>query len=346
MAHMISHRLQAAQLACDTADKATISDFCKDQGNLPPGALDVAFHDGPMAWGFELFTPARGKAVMTLGRQFDGWEKNVVVHRMGQTLPLVKQIIETGTLPRPMHFAMGDGGRRHEVAFCSSEGSTLIPDCDFMHTGGWQEQRAAFEHQTAWVDRSDIPFWRGSSSGHRDGPTFLDLPRVRLCTMARQAGYDMAITTPLIQGYGQDDMLFSSGLLGESKPWQVHGGNRFNIDIDGNSASWQGLFMKLLAGGVVLKVNSAHGFRQWYYDRLESWINFIPVRSDLSDLVEIVDCLRRNDELAQEIARNGRSLALAMTVEREVGYRCAQAHRVLVAGGSVYTGGACQLLPA
>ncbi len=255
---------------------------------------------------------------MTFGRQYDGWEKNVVVHRMGQTLPLVKRIIETGLLPFPMHFAMGDGGRKHEVAFCSSEGSYLIPDCDFIHSGGWLEQRNAFECQPEWASRSDVPFWRGSSSGERDGPTFLDLPRVRLCQLSRASGYDMAITN-IAQPRDDDHVLISAGLVSNHEPWQVHSQKRYNVDIDGNSCSWQGLILKLLAGGVVLKVASPCSFRQWYYDRLVPWQNFVPIKSDLSDLVEVVDRLRADDSLARDIAHNGRALAVEMTVERELG---------------------------
>ena len=118
-------KLQAAQSACDTADAAIVSSFCNDQGGFEPDMLDIAFHDGLMDWGFELFTPAAGKVIIALGRQYDGWEKNVVIHRMGQTLPLVKQIVNAGTLATPLHFSMSDGGRQHQVAFCSSEGSRL-----------------------------------------------------------------------------------------------------------------------------------------------------------------------------------------------------------------------------
>jgi hypothetical protein len=52
---------------------------------------------------------------------------------------------------------------------------------------------------------------------------------------------------------------------------------RYQIDIDGNASSWDGFVMKLLSGGPVLKVRSAMGFEQWFYDRLKPWVNFVPV---------------------------------------------------------------------
>ena len=41
---------------------------------------------------------------------------------------------------------------------------------------------------------------------------------------------------------------------------------KYQIDIDGNTNAWPGLFQKLLTGSPVLKVASPYGFRQWLYE--------------------------------------------------------------------------------
>src|SRR3546814_15147305 len=61
---------------------------------------------------------------------------------------------------------------------------------------------------------------------------------------------------------------------------------KYQIDVDGNTNSWPGLFLKLLTGAPVLKVESEVGFQQWYYGALEPWQNFVPIKSDASDLLE------------------------------------------------------------
>jgi hypothetical protein len=38
------------------------------------------------------------------------------------------------------------------------------------------------------------------------------------------------------------------------------------------------------------------------------WVHFVPVKHDLSDLIEKIEWLINNDEKAEEIANNGRSL--------------------------------------
>jgi hypothetical protein len=92
---------------------------------------------------------------------------------------------------------------------------------------------------------------------------------------------------------------------------------RYQIDIDGNSNAWEGLFMRLLTGSPVLKVASGPGYEQWYYDRLIPWTNFVPVAADMSDLAEKVSWLRANDDIARRIGEAGRSLAWSLD-EREV----------------------------
>ena len=81
---------------------------------------------------------------------------------------------------------------------------------------------------------------------------------------------------------------------------------RYHIDIDGASNAWRSLFLKLLSGSPVVKVESAWGFRQWYYDRLVPWVNYVPVRSDLADFIEAVEWIKAHDDEAQKIGQAGR----------------------------------------
>jgi hypothetical protein len=93
---------------------------------------------------------------------------------------------------------------------------------------------------------------------------------------------------------------------------------KYQIDIDGYTNSWPGLFTKLLSGSPVLKILSPLGWRQWYYDRLKEWEHFVPVESPGDDLVEKVAWLRKNDDAAQRIGASGGALAQSMTFESEI----------------------------
>lgn len=51
--------------------------------------------------------------------------------------------------------------------------------------------------------------------------------------------------------------------------------------------------------------------------RLKPWEKFVPVRSDLSDLLEVAAYGREHNDLAASIAENGRQFALSLTYEKE-----------------------------
>ncbi len=94
-------------------------------------------------------------------------------------------------------------------------------------------------------------------------------------------------------------------------------GDKFAIDIDGWTNAWSNLLIRMHFGCCVLKVASADGYRQWWYDRLRPWEHFVPVRADMADLAEKVDWVRSNDVEAKAIASRGQQLARSMTLASE-----------------------------
>ena len=170
-----------------------------------------------------------------------------------------------------------------------------------------------------WEQRSATVFWRGSSLGQKHR-AILDMPRARLCQIAKAAPhrmFDVGIVDVFDVSDSDAAELRAADLIKDRVRWQQFNRYRFHIDIDGHANSFAGLFLKLLSGGLVLKVASPNHYAQWYYDRLKPWGNFVPVRSDLSDLLEVAAYCREHDGLAQQIAHNGRQLALSLTHESE-----------------------------
>jgi hypothetical protein len=106
-----------------------------------------------------------------------------------------------------------------------------------------------------------------------------------------------------------------SGVIRDKVAPQWFMNYRHAIDIDGNTNSWSGLFTKLIMGNTVLKVDSSGGYRQWYYDRLIPWRNFIPISSTMVELFEVGYWLRTHPSRAREIALAGNQLAASLTAE-------------------------------
>jgi hypothetical protein len=205
----------------------------------------------------------------------------------------------------------------------------LIPDSEFFATSAYQAFKTAMETAPSWDDRIPKIFWRGSTSGikrywpPRSGDDVAWLPRLELCARALRpplaAVCDIGFTN-LVQI--PDDWASELGariahLRRPPVPKQDFARFRGVIDIDGNSNAWSGLFTSLLSGACVIKVDSELGFAQWYYDRLEAGVHYLPVKSDLSDLESAVDTVLTNEAAARRIAAAGCAFARSLNLDDE-----------------------------
>ncbi len=222
-------------------------------------------------------------------------------------------------------FDVGDGsdaGDYHRFAFCAAgANSTLIPDPYFFETDGYEELRRTVEAEAApWEVRRDVVFWRGAASGKPDrwpdAGEPMDwgcLQRLKLCEESRRIAEPSRVDVGL-SDLGQivrediKERIRAAGFLGEHVDKREFLGFRYLVDIDGNTNSW-GLLEKMIMGATIVKVASRRGYRQWFYDRLVAWENFVPVAADLSDMEETVAWLFANPGEAKRIAVNGAALA-------------------------------------
>lgn len=194
-----------------------------------------------------------------------------------------------------------------------------VPDNYFILRKGFLTERRLAETQgVSWHNRRTTLTWRGALNG--DGilpqlPEDADNPRVvqraRLCLKAQGIpDTDIKLLTP--RSAGIPDVL-----IGTARTEAAWLGDRYAIDIDGWTNAWSNLLIRLHFGCCVLKIDSADGYRQWWYHRLVPWEHFVPVRADMSDLAEKIDWVRSNDQEAEAIARRGQALARSMTLETE-----------------------------
>lgn len=252
--------------------------------------------------------------------------------------PLFLALDEPGNSTDRILINFNDAGIERGLAFCASSPEfTLIPDVDFLRELGYEKARKYFaDHRISWKERKDVVLWRGSSLGQKDY-AILDMPRARLCQIAKAVKADW-LDIGLVELFDISEadaaLLIAHGLTKERVPWKKLNQYRFHVDIDGHANSYAGLFRKLLSGGLVLKVASPQGLAQWYYDRLKPWHNFVPVRSDLSDFLEVASYCRSHQATAERIARRGRELALSMTFDREFKRMTAATRRAFSRGSS------------
>ncbi|MCX5493994.1 glycosyl transferase family 90 [Kaistia dalseonensis] len=231
--------------------------------------------------------------------------------------------------PVATNISDGGGNQPNELAFCSDEErAILVPDPAFMTPSIYEPFRElADSRPDRWNKREDTLLWRGAVTGQGHTTTAamdMDDPslkqRVRLCLALRglsDVDVKLVVTGHDRGAHQATDALRAHGILGEFVPPSRWIDVKFAIDIDGSSNSWANLYTRLLLGCCVLKVASPGGFRQWYYDEFVPWTHYVPVASDLSDIVEKVEWCRAHDQACREIAAAGQEFALRRTPESE-----------------------------
>lgn len=254
-----------------------------------------------------------------------------LVNRLVQALPLLSHVArDPDAVAGQLWFNNSDWGVRPGLAYCDCRrGYRLIPDSYFLQSRGYACVKGTYARQAVpWAERLPVAFWRGTPHGlwdyaRRPIRSWRDLPRVQLCRLvqseAAQGLFDVALSSvDQVRDEAGRQAIRAAGLLKDWVRWPEFQRYRYQIDIDGFSNSWPGLFTKLCTGSPVLKVQSPWGFRQWYYGRLVAWRHFVPVAADMSDLIEKVAWLRAHDDEARRIGDNARRLAFSMSESAEI----------------------------
>ncbi|MEO1748752.1 MAG: glycosyl transferase family 90, partial [Pseudomonadota bacterium] len=207
-----------------------------------------------------------------------------------------------------MGLCIGDGAEHsiNPFAFSSNrEHVILIPDhYQFIMEGFPKHRATADADDKPWSSRSSGLRWRGADTGSgrvnfdpgsETDPTIL--ARLRLCMIAKSLDdVDCKIARSVRKIF--EPMYQDLGILGGFIDEQSWINDRYALDIDGNTNTWSNMIARMHLGCCVLKVTSQFGYRQWYYDRIQPWEHFIPVKADMSDLEEKLDWARSNDQEA------------------------------------------------
>jgi len=193
---------------------------------------------------------------------------------------------------------------------CSRADTILVPDHHFANEEGYAGLRRQAAAAPPWRERRDVVFWRGAGVGRPLGKP-VRYQRLELCRRARQSPFadrlDIGVTD--LSGILDEGQRAAAGdLIKPFVPKSEFPSYRYHIDVDGWSNSWV-LLEKLIMGVTVVKIGSAFGYRQWFYDRLEPWRNYVPVRADLADFDEKMAWLFSAPDEAERIAAAGRGLA-------------------------------------
>jgi hypothetical protein len=102
---------------------------------------------------------------------------------------------------------------------------------------------------------------------------------------------------------------------GEWMPYEAQFHYKYQLLIDGNASSYTASGWRFFTGGLIFKPESL--WRQWYYGALQPGVHYIPLRADLSDLIEKIHWARVHDAEAATIAKRARQFALSHLLQKE-----------------------------
>ena len=81
---------------------------------------------------------------------------------------------------------------------------------------------------------------------------------------------------------------------------------KYLLHLDGYVAAWR-LIAELNMHSVILKQESST--YEYYYTLLRPWVHYVPIKRDLSDLIEKVSWCKNNDASCKQIASNANDFA-------------------------------------
>ncbi|TDL20408.1 hypothetical protein BD410DRAFT_899533 [Rickenella mellea] len=203
-------------------------------------------------------------------------------------------------------------------------------------------------HPRQWEEKIDQRlYWRGSNTGMRftQNSGWQSSQRVRLVRTATELSGTIKVLRPPREhksnesvGEGEEwnrsrvnpaimDVKFVSPIVGDTDvetrkvleemfDWgkfarkedsEVY---KYVVDVDGNA--WSSRFRRLLSSNVVVFKSTT--YPEWFTDRIQPWVHYVPISIDYSDLYDAFVFFRgdpngegNHDELARKIAAAGES---------------------------------------
>jgi Glycosyl transferase family 90 len=149
--------------------------------------------------------------------------------------------------------------------------------------------------QIRWEDKASIAVWRGGSSGFYR-------PSIRMEVVDRLFGVANTDVRFVRGGWPINDDIIPDYHFGRRMSVEEQLQFKYHLVIDGNTPASNGQWV--FATGSVPIIITHPGNRWWADTELRPMVNYVPVKYDLSDLVEKIQWLVDHDEDAKTIAQN------------------------------------------
>jgi hypothetical protein len=184
--------------------------------------------------------------------------------------------------------------------------AVLIPD--FRSIGHWWISDIKHVKSKApsfpWDKKKEFAIWRG---------TFNREERLKLCRLSilypdyLDAKFNLPIGDPELE---------KEGLMGKTVSWEDFLECKYLPYIDGYMTAAPALQWRLLSNSVTFKPETNE--IQWFYRALRPYVHYIPVKRDLSDLIDQLDWAKLHDPECKQIADESTDFALKNLMYEDV----------------------------
>jgi hypothetical protein len=202
----------------------------------------------------------------------------------------------------------------------------LIPTRDFLEIIYDIEKFKKYTDHD-FKKKKSIAVFRGSLTGN---DRTIDNTRVQARILSlRYPSYLDVILTATFKYYMYEPgigciqtMIDDKRIYDDAKSWDNQIPNyeqgrryKYTLHIDGFVSAWR-LALEMLSMSTILKVDSE--WIEHYYHYLKPWVHYIPIKSDLSDLIQMIQWCQLNDDICQKIAENAYNFAIEYFAEENL----------------------------
>ena len=181
-------------------------------------------------------------------------------------------------------------------------------------TVSWLDRLLIMNHNFKiidWNDKKNKCIWRGATSGGTYTlSNFKDYPRTKLVELSLKYPDLIDAKFNYIIQYDKLDTklkIIELGYLGDTMSVQDQLKYKYQIYLAGNPGWSMRLYWQLFSESLIFKVED--DYINFFSHCLKPWVHFIPIKRDLSDLIEKLNWAIENDQKAYEIAKNARKFA-------------------------------------
>lgn len=177
-----------------------------------------------------------------------------------------------------------------------------------------------------WEKKVPQLIWRGNATdGWYTSETWKNHRRGKLCQLSLDYPELIDARFNQVSVWTTDDteLVRRAVPMGNSLSYEEQVKYKYQMILDGIFTTFPGDRWRLLSNSVVFMHESERG--HWYYEALIPWVHYVPIKSDMSDLLEKLEFVRHNEALAKRLASNAREFALNFLMTKQIAVYCYKA---------------------